>query len=90
MRIIGWIVTLLIIIFGVAFSALNSNPVMVNYLINKHELPLAVVILFSFALGLVFSILILGTKIIGLSAKNKWLTNKLKKAEDQITHMEVN
>lgn len=89
MRIISWIATFLIIILGVVFSALNSNSVLVNYIINKRELPLAIVILVSFSFGIIFSILILGPKIISLSARNKWLAKKLKKNEGQITHTEV-
>lgn len=89
MRLLGWIFTLIIIIFGVAFSALNATKVNINYLLGKHDLPLSVIILISFALGIVLSILVLGTKIISLSAKNKWLASKLKKTEDQINHLEA-
>lgn len=83
MRFIGWVFTLLIIIIGVAFAALNAEPVSVKYLIGERNLPLAVVLLFAFAFGVILSILVLGTKIFSLSAKNKWLTKKLKRVEDE-------
>lgn len=88
-RLIAWLLTLLIIVGGVAFAALNSEPVAVNYMVGKRELPLAVIILISFACGIILSIFILGTKVVSLSAKNKWLTNKLKKAEDQLSQTET-
>ncbi|MCS5709046.1 LapA family protein [Candidatus Berkiella cookevillensis] len=89
MRLLGWIFTLIIIIFGVAFSALNATTVNINYLLGKQDLPLSVIILISFAVGIILSILILGTKIISLTAKNKWLASKLKKTEDHINHLEA-
>lgn len=82
-RFIGWIITLLIIILGVAFSALNAGPVNVKYLVGESNLPLAVILLIAFAFGVILSILVLGAKIFSLSAKNKWLTKKLKRAEDE-------
>ncbi len=88
-RLLGWIFTLIIIIFGVAFSALNATRVNINYLLGKQDLPLSVIILISFAVGIILSIIILGTKIISLTAKNKWLTSKLKKTEDHINHLEA-
>jgi len=81
-RLIGWIVTILIIILGVSFSALNAESVTVKYLVGENDLPLAVVLLIAFAFGVILSIFILGTKILSLSAKNKWLAKKLKRAED--------
>lgn len=81
-RLIGWIVTILIIILGVSFSALNAESVTVKYLVGESDLPLAVVLLIAFAFGVILSIVILGTKILSLSAKNKWLAKKLKRAED--------
>tara|TARA_R110002110_G_scaffold415836_1_gene657263 strand:- start:26017 stop:26301 length:285 start_codon:yes stop_codon:yes gene_type:complete len=82
-KLIGWVVTIFIIILGVSFSALNAEPVTVKYLFGERDLPLAVVLLIAFAFGIVLSILILGTKVLSLSAKNKWLTKKLKRAEDE-------
>lgn len=81
-RLIGWIVTILIIILGVSFSALNAQSVTVQYFVGESELPLAVVLLIAFAVGVILSIVTLGTKILSLSAKNKWLAKKLKRAED--------
>lgn len=84
-----WVLTLAIIIGGVAFAALNSQPVSVNYFIGKSELPLAVVILISFGIGIFLSILVLGTKLVSLSARNRWLHGKLKKAEEQLEKSDI-
>lgn len=89
MRIIGWLFTILLIIFGVGFAALNATPVLVNYVIGKHEMPLAVIIFISFGVGILVSMLILGAKILSLTAKNKWLSNKLKKQEEKLNNPEL-
>jgi len=81
MRIISVLLTLLLIIVGIAFAALNAKAIEINYLIGKSELPLAVILLISFICGIVISMLLLGVSLIKLKAKNKWLENKVKKTQ---------
>lgn len=81
MRILSVLLTLLLIIVGIAFAALNAKAIEINYLIGKSELPLAVVLLISFICGIVVSMLLLGVSLIKLKAKNKWLENKVKKTQ---------
>jgi len=76
-RIIGLLLTLLLTIVGIAFAALNANAVHVNYLIGSSELPLIVILLVSFFMGILMSMLILGTSLLKVMAKNKWLKHKL-------------
>ncbi len=81
MRILSVLLTLLLIIVGIAFAALNAKAIEINYLIGKSELPLAVILLISFICGIVVSMLLLGVSLIKLKAKNKWLENKVKKTQ---------
>jgi putative membrane protein len=79
MRILSVLLTLLLIIVGIAFAALNAKAIEINYLIGKSEMPLAVILLISFICGIVISMLLLGVSLIKLKAKNKWLENKVKR-----------
>lgn len=78
MRIISIIITVLLILLGVAFTALNAQPVHVNYLFGGAELPLAVIILISIIVGSVIALLLMGMGIIKLKAQIAWLSSQVK------------
>jgi len=82
MKIISWFLTILIIILGVAFTALNAKSVEVNYLIGSKTLPLAVILLITLTIGVLFSMLFLGITLIKLKTKNKILMSKLKHSQE--------
>lgn len=87
MRIITLLLTLMLIIAGIAFAALNAKAVQVNYLIGTIELPLAVILLVALSVGILLSIFILGMSLLKLKAKNKWLESKLKRFENQLAQI---
>ncbi|MCS5712021.1 lipopolysaccharide assembly protein LapA domain-containing protein [Candidatus Berkiella aquae] len=82
MRIISLLLTLLLIIVGIAFAALNAKAVEINYLIGQTELPLAALLLISLIVGILISVLLLGSSMIKLKTKNKWLESKVKRIQD--------
>lgn len=82
MKIISWFLTILVIIIGVAFTALNAKSVEVNYLIGSKSLPLAVILLIALTIGVLLSMLFLSVTLIKLKAKNKILMSKLKHSQE--------
>ncbi|HOW63140.1 MAG TPA: LapA family protein [Candidatus Contendobacter sp.] len=52
------IVLLVVLLLGVEFSTLNANPVQVDYLLYKLELPLSLVVVGAFTAGAVVTALI--------------------------------
>lgn len=86
MKLIGWFVTLIIILLGAGFSALNAQKVTVNFLVGKQDLPLSVILFITFTLGIFLSIFVLGARVLSLSLQNKWLHSKLKRLDAQ-THI---
>ncbi|MGE3319126.1 MAG: lipopolysaccharide assembly LapA domain-containing protein [Candidatus Berkiella sp.] len=82
MRIVSILLTLILIIVGIAFAALNAKPVEINYLIGTSEMRLALLLLISFCVGIVITMLLLGVSLVKLKAKNKWLESKLKHAQE--------
>ncbi len=52
------IVLLIVLLLGVEFSTLNANPVQVDYLLYKLELPLSLVVVGAFTAGAVVTALI--------------------------------
>jgi len=51
-------ILLFVLLLGVEFSTLNANPVPVDYLVGKAELPLMLVVVCAFAAGVFVTALI--------------------------------
>ena len=51
-------ILLVVLLLGVEFSTLNANPVQVDYLLYKLELPLSLVVVGAFTAGAVVTALI--------------------------------
>ena len=51
-------ILLVVLFLGVEFSTLNANPVLVDYLLHKVELPLSLVVVGAFASGVLVTALI--------------------------------
>jgi putative membrane protein len=56
-RIVGLIVILLVLVFGLFFGLLNAEPVTVNYYFGTRELPLSFVLVVMLVLGALFGVL---------------------------------
>ncbi len=82
-RTIGILLTVLLIIIGIAFTALNAQAVEVNYLLGSKQLPLAAILMICLALGVLVTGLSMGYSLLKLKAKNKWLESRLKKNQSQ-------
>ena len=52
------VILLVVLLLGVEFSTLNANPVQVDYLLYKLELPLSLVVVGAFTAGAVVTALI--------------------------------
>ncbi|MBS0290063.1 MAG: LapA family protein [Proteobacteria bacterium] len=85
MRFIGIMLIVILIIIGIAFTALNAQMVEVNYLIGTKQWPLSAILLCCLTLGVLMSVCTMGFSLLKLKAKNKWLETKLKKAQELST-----
>lgn len=86
MKIVGWLFTLLIIIIGVAFAALNARSIEVNYFFGSKAFPLVVLLFISLAMGVLLSALIMGWRILRLKTQNVSLQRKLKHTQEELAH----
>lgn len=88
MRTISFIFLLLILVVGIAFSAMNAKSIPVHYLLGTRELPLVFVLFIAFMLGVVLSFLMMSLKVIKLKSKVHGLNSKLKKIEEDMAHFQ--
>lgn len=55
-RIVGILLFLVVLVVGIEFSAVNSAPVTVNYLLGTVSLPLALVVVAAFTVGILVAV----------------------------------
>ncbi|MCD8524369.1 MAG: LapA family protein [Gammaproteobacteria bacterium] len=58
MKILRYVTALFVVISGVSFSLLNATDVDINYFIGSATLPVSFLVIISFALGAIMSLLL--------------------------------
>lgn len=75
LKIISIIIFLVVLVVGVEFSAINSEPVTVNYLLGTVSLPLSFVVVCAFTIGVVISFIF----SLGIILPLRWKVAKLQR-----------
>ena len=89
MKILGYIILFLIVVLGVSFAILNAEPVTVHYYVGNRTLPLSLLLVLCFGVGLVLGFIVMGFKVLRLKAKNRGLRRRLRVAEQEIDNLRV-
>lgn len=87
MRLISYILILLIIIVGVTFAILNASPVAINYYFGIQHVPLSLLLVISFGLGLLLSFVVMSFIVLRLKNQKWRLRKQLKIAEQEIDNL---
>ena len=87
MRIFSYIVSILLIIFGVTFATLNAESVKINFYLTQFNLPLSLVIVLSIAIGLVIGLLFGMIWYIKQKRKIYRLKSQLKVTEKEVDNL---
>lgn len=66
MRILSLLFTLFMVLVGVSFAIINANSVTMNYYIGELTLPLSMLLIFTFTLGVLVGVLAMLPKIFNL------------------------
>ncbi|MFW5450064.1 MAG: lipopolysaccharide assembly LapA domain-containing protein [Methylophagaceae bacterium] len=84
-------ITIFIIIFaiGAAFSAINTNPVDINYYIGTLTAPLSVVIVLSLIAGIALGALAIFASSLKLRYENRRLNKKISVSEQEIDSLRI-
>jgi lipopolysaccharide assembly protein A len=84
MRILFWILTSLILVFGIVFACLNAQTVLVNFLVWKITFPLSMLIVTTFIFGCIIGWLASFIIILKQKSLNMRLQRKLASLEPKI------
>ena len=87
MRIVSYFLLLGIIVFGVSFATLNSEVVTVNYYFDQNSLPLSLLLVLTFTLGCLISMIVACWLLIKAKMINYRLRQRLNLAEKEIENL---
>lgn len=85
-KILGILLFFLVLVLGISFSSLNSGAVEVNYYIGKIQLPLSVVVVCSFALGVGCALIITMLHSVGQRWRLGQLRREVARKNEQLDH----
>ncbi len=88
-RILTIIIFISVFIVGIAFSAINNDPVIVNYYLGTLSLPLSIIVVFSIVLGLILGALAIFVGKVQLRYENRRLHKKLEVSEQEINSLRI-
>jgi lipopolysaccharide assembly protein A len=86
-RIVSYFFILAIVIFGVAFAALNSESVTINYYFSQSTLALSLLLVFVFAFGCLIGMVVGFWLLIKAKITNYRLRQRLTLAEKEIENL---
>jgi len=87
MKSLGYIVFLLIVVLGISFAITNSTPVAIHYYVGVTKLPLSLLLVVSFGIGLIIGFSALLIKSIKLRTNLGRAKRKLRIAEQEIDNL---
>ncbi|MGD9153705.1 MAG: LapA family protein [Gammaproteobacteria bacterium] len=87
MKIFGYLISLIIIILGISFAIKNAAPVTVYYYTGTKQLPLSLLLMFTFGIGLIIGFSALLISLIRLRTNLGRTKRKLRVAEQEINNL---
>lgn len=89
MRVITLFFSGIIILLGVTFAFLNSEPVMVNYYVGASQVPLSILLVSILGAGSVLGLLIGFVHVIKLKFVNRKLRKRVELFEKEISQLRL-
>jgi len=88
-RIITIAIFITVFAIGAAFSAINTNPIIVNYYLGSITAPLSVIIVLSIVAGIILGAAIIYTSTLRLRYENRRLHKKLDVSVQEIDSLRI-
>ncbi|MGW8311329.1 MAG: LapA family protein [Thiogranum sp.] len=88
-RLIGFLFLVALVVIGLSFAVLNSQPVSLNYYLGYRDIPLSMIVVLSLATGAVIGALVSLGMILKLRAQLAQLRRKLRQAAKDADQLRV-
>jgi uncharacterized membrane protein YciS (DUF1049 family) len=86
-RILVYVILLVVFVAGAALGYFNAMPVNFNYLFGTMEVRLVVLVVFTFVLAALVTLLLCAGRMIGLSGDVRRLRRLLRDAETELKNL---
>lgn len=87
MRIIKYVLLFGIVLIGVTFAILNPAAVTVNYYLGEKSLPLSLLLVSTFSIGVLFGLIVSFWLVLKVKIKNYHLKQRLKMADKEVQNL---
>lgn len=77
-RLFGFLMMVILVLIGLSFAVLNSEPVLLNYYFGSQEIPLSLIVVGALAVGAVFGVLASLGLVIKLKSQASGLRKKIR------------
>ncbi|MFZ0467491.1 MAG: LapA family protein [Thiogranum sp.] len=88
-RLIGFLFLVALVVIGLSFAVLNSQPVSLNYYLGYRDIPLSMIVVLSLATGAVIGVLVSVGMILKLRAQLAQLRRKLRQVAKDTDQLRV-
>ncbi|MGD8673339.1 MAG: LapA family protein [Thiogranum sp.] len=88
-RLIGFLFLVALVVIGLSFAVLNSQPVSLNYYLGYRDIPLSMIVVLSLATGAVIGALVGLGMILRLRAQLAQLRRKLRQVAKDADQLRV-
>lgn len=89
MKVFSRLMVLILLILGVAFALVNAGPVTIHYYVGQKQLPLSLLLVFTFGFGILMTFFTLGIIIIRLKHERRKLKKKLKQTRQELDNLRI-
>lgn len=89
MRIISCILFILVLLLGVSFAILNSQPVAINYYLNNTSIALSLLLVLVLGVGIIIGWLTGLLLWLRAKAENRRLNRQIKLLEKEVTNLRM-
>ena len=89
MRLLGFGLLIVVVVFGLSFAVLNAEPVSLNYYFGYRDIPLSLVVVLSLAVGAVIGILFSLGVILRLKQQLARLRGNLQAAKNKADQLHI-
>ena len=87
MRLLTLLFTLVLLLLGISFAALNAEPVTVNFYVATISIPISLMIVIALGIGMLIGFLLIFFSYLKLKNENRKLKNRKKVTEKEVENL---
>lgn len=87
MRLINFILLISVVLLGITFACLNAESVTINYYFKQSTLPLSLLLVFDFGMGMVLGLLVSMVNLFKMKSENYRLKSKISLVEKEVENL---